>query len=513
MAAVVALPATSRVVAKLGLYLATFMAVFDIAVVYLALPAMESSIGAGLADQQWIASAYGLMEAGFTLAAGTLGDLYGRKRVYLLGIVIFLAGSVASGLAPNPGFLIAARFLQGVGGAIAMALPLAILVATAHDDADRERTIRALITIAGLGAITAPLLGGVLVHAFGWRSIFFVNVPVGLFVLYAAIAHVPESPRDVSKRLDLPGQVTSALALIAASFAAIEGNAFGWRSPAIGVAVVLALASFGAFVAIERRSPAPMLRFAVLRRPTLAASATNLLMMNLAFFQMYLIASLFLQNVRQIGALETGWYLLANNAAFFAANQFGGGIARRIGLRTASIAGLLLGAVATAIPALFDLTIPPELFAIPLGLSGLGWGFAFTPLNALAMDGVDSAETGMASGILNLGRPLGAVFGTAVFGSIVAAAMTGSLARRLVALDVDTQTRLQVGVVLHHGGLWTLPGTAQRYGLPLNTFRDTLSHGFIRGMHLSALAAGVLCFVAAVYAARTLPVTPPSDRS
>jgi DHA2 family methylenomycin A resistance protein-like MFS transporter len=307
--------------------------------------------------------------------------------------------------------------------------------------------------------------------------------------------------------------VTSALALIAASFAAIEGNAFGWRSPAIGVAVVLALASFGAFVAIERRSPAPMLRFAVLRRPTLAASATNLLMMNLAFFQMYLIASLFLQNVRQIGALETGWYLLANNAAFFAANQFGGGIARRIGLRTASIAGLLLGAVATAIPALFDLTIPPELFAIPLGLSGLGWGFAFTPLNALAMDGVDSAETGMASGILNLGRPLGAVFGTAVFGSIVAAAMTGSLARRLVALDVDTQTRLQVGVVLHHGGLWTLPGTAQRYGLPLNTFRDTLSHGFIRGMHLSALAAGVLCFVAAVYAARTLPVTPPSDRS
>jgi hypothetical protein len=131
------------------------------------------------------------------------------------------------------------------------------------------------------------------------------------------------------------------------------------------------------------------------------------------------------------------------------------------------------------------------------------------------MDGVESVDTGMASGILNLGRPLGAVFGTAVFGSIVAGTMAANLGHRLIVLDADTQTRLQVGVVLHHGGLWTLPGTATRYGLPANTFRDTLSAGFITGMHLSALAAGALCLVAALYAARCFfsGVTRRSDRA
>jgi MFS family permease len=273
--ATVAVRATSRVVAKAGLYLATFMAVFDIAVVYLALPEMESSIGAGLADQQWIASAYPLMEAGFTLGAGTLGDLYGRKRVYLLGVAIFVGGSLLSGVAPSAATLIAARFVQGIGGAIVMALPLAILVAMANDDADREQTIRTLMTLAGLGAMMAPVLGGLLVHAYGWRSIFFVNVPIGIFVLYSGIVHVPESPRDPVKRLDLAGQIASSAALIALSFAAIEGNALGWRSPAIVGALVLGLIAACAFVAIERRSPSPMLSLDVLRRSTRGAGGAT----------------------------------------------------------------------------------------------------------------------------------------------------------------------------------------------------------------------------------------------
>jgi MFS family permease len=219
---------------------------------------------------------------------------------------------------------------------------------------------------------------------------------------------------------------------------------------------------------------------------------------------MDLIASLFLQNVREVGAIETGWYLLANNAGFFLANQFGGAFARRIGLRTAAVAGLLVGAVGVVIPAFFDATSPGALFALPLGITGLAWGFAFTPLNAIGMEGVELKNTGMASAVLNVGRPLGAVFGTAVFGSVIAASMSGSLARRLIALAVDDRTRLQVGVALHHGGLWRLEGAAPRYGLPLGTFRDAITSGFVDGMHLAAIAAGALCFATALYAARAL---------
>lgn len=495
-------------IGKAGLYLATFMAVFDIAVVYLALPSIEKSIGAGLADQVWIASAYGLMEAGFTLAAGTLGDLYGRRRVYIIGVTIFIVASIASGLAPNPVLLIAARFVQGVGGAIAMALPLAILCSMVDGDDATTAAIRTYATIAGMGAVTAPVLGGILVHFFGWRSVFFVNVPLSIFVLYAAIVHTSESSVEPGKRLDLLGQVTSILALLAFSFAAIEGNALGWHSPAILAAAIAAVCFAFAFAAVERVAT-PMIDFSLLREPLLSAGVWSMLLMNVGFFTLYLIASLFLQNVRGVDPLTAGWYLLANNLLFFLTNQFSGAVSDRAGRRIAALAGLGLAVAGLATFAFFQVDTPAAYMMIPLALCGFGWGLAYTPLNTLAMSVVPKSDDGLASGLLSIGRPLGAVFGTAIFGSVLAAAMQSSLQSRLSGLLVPPEISGQIAAAIHHGGLWSLLGSASRYGLPLNALTESIDAGFITGMHVSGVTAAIGSVAAIVYAFRAYAVDRP----
>ncbi|MEO6989953.1 MAG: MFS transporter [Candidatus Baltobacteraceae bacterium] len=495
--------ATPRSVAigRAGLYLATFMAVFDIAVVYLALPSMERSIGASLSDQQWIASAYGLMEAGFTVAAGTLGDLYGRKRVYIIGVCTFILASIASGLAPNAMVLIGARFVQGIGGAIAMALPLALLVAMVDGEKATAAAIRTYATIAGMGAVTAPALGGLLVHALGWRSIFFVNVPVAAFVLYAAFAHTVESPRDPDKRLDLGGQITSALALLAFSFAVIEGGTFGWGSPTIVGAAALAIACAVAFVAIERRVACPMIHVRLLREPLLAAGVWALLLMNTGFFTLYLIASLFLQNVARLDALTAGWYLLSNNLLFFLVNQFSGPFVRRVGERAASLLGMGLGTLGLATFVFFRPSSPPMLAVLPLALCGLGWGLAFTPINALAMEVVPKSDDGLAAGMLSLGRPLGAVFGTAVFGSVLAAFMKQSLSAGLTSVHAGAAASAGITAAVRQRGLWSLLGEAQHFGVPTNALRASVDAGFVVGVHVSGVVAALASIGAIVYAA------------
>ncbi len=497
-------------VGKEGLYLATFMAVFDIAVVYLALPSMERSIGAGLADQVWIASAYGVTEAGFTLAAGTLGDLYGRKRIYVMGVVLFTLASIASGLAPTTGVLIAARFIQGIGGAIMMALPLAILVAMCKDRSETASAIRTFATIAGFGAVAGPALGGLLIHAFGWRSVFFVNVPVSLFVLYAALARTSESPRDPAMKLDFGGQASSILALLAFSFTAIEGNAYGWQSPLILAAGVVTILSAIAFVWIERRSPAPMMRFSALHNPLLAAGFWFMLLMNIGFFTMYLIVSLFLQNVAGIDALAAGWYLLGNNGLFFLTNQFSAPLVERIGERAAIFIGMGCGTVALASLVLFRTGSSPALALFPLVLSGFGWGIAFTPVNTLAMSLVPKSDDGLASGLLSIGRPLGAVFGTAVFGAVLAGSMERSLRLALAPLHLDAAATQQLTEAMRHGGLWALAGTAPRYGLPAGTLRAAIDAGFVAGAHIAGIAVAIVLLGCIVYGVRVYSARTPA---
>jgi DHA2 family methylenomycin A resistance protein-like MFS transporter len=463
---------------EVGLYIATFMAVFDIAVVYLALPSIERAIHATLADQVWSASAY----------------------VYIIGVVVFTVASMASGLAPNPIVLICARFIQGIGGAIMMALPLAILCGMVDGEEDTAKTIRMFATIAGMGAVAGPVLGGILISAFGWRAVFFVNVPISLFVLFAAWRYTHESERDPDLRLDLWGQATSILALLAFSFTAIEGNTLGWWSaPIIGSAVVC-LASAALFAWIEKHAACPLLRFDVLGDALLDVGTWAMLMMNIGFFTLYLIASLFIQNVRGVDALAAGWLLLSNNALFWLTNQFSAPLSARLGQRPAVLFGLTLGALGLLSFAFFRTTTPAAWIVIPLALTGFGWGLAFTPINTLAMRHVPKNEDGLASGLLNIGRPLGAVFGTAIFGAVLAGTMSVALQRKLEALNASPVARDAISEAVRVSGLWGLSGAAARFGLPTGSLRDALAAGFITGMHISGIAVAAASLAIILYA-------------
>ncbi len=210
-------------IGKFGLYLAAFMAVVDISVVYLALPAIGKSLGAGIADQQWIVNIYALMEGGFTLASGTLGDLYGRKRVFVGGVALFVAGAVGSALAMTPTVLIVARLVQGIGGAVLLSLSLALLTGMLADPKEDDDAVRTFSMTAGLGAVAGVVLGGVLVQFLGWRSIFAMSALFGALVLPLTLRYVPETARNLAQPVDVAGQLLSVLAFVALSLRSSRG--------------------------------------------------------------------------------------------------------------------------------------------------------------------------------------------------------------------------------------------------------------------------------------------------
>src|SRR6185312_4929238 len=200
----------------IALFLAAFMSVLDGGVVYVGLPAIERSLNVGIADQQWILGIYVLMQGSFTLAAGTLGDLYGRRRIFLAGVALFALGSVTCALAPSGAVLILARALQGVGGSVLFSLSLAI-GSTLVASGEKEKLVRNFANVASLGAVVAPLLGGILVSALGWRSIFFINVPIAALVTWVVVTQIKESTVDRVRRLDLQGQFCSLAGVFAIS--------------------------------------------------------------------------------------------------------------------------------------------------------------------------------------------------------------------------------------------------------------------------------------------------------
>jgi EmrB/QacA subfamily drug resistance transporter len=414
-------PAASRVrIAKFGMYLAGFMAVVNISVVYLALPSIEHAIKADIDEQEWILSIYPLMEGGFTLAAGTLGDLYGRKKVMTYMTWLFTLATVACALATNPAFLIIARGFQGLGGAALLSLPVAILVQMLPDPADNEDAIKNFAMIAGLGAVAGPAIGGVLVHAFGWPSIFYLSVLMSAIVLLTLPA-TEESKRDPTLRMDGLGQFLSILSFLAISFALIEGNDKGWGSPVIIGAFALFVVGIAAFLYAETKVAQPMVHLRYFKLPRFNTSLVVIGVINFGWYGIMLLASLFLQNALHQSAMAAGFYLMPSNLAFFLANQYSSLVDRRIGTRATFMVSFAISLAGMVWLALLGSGAAAWEVSAGLFIAGIGWGFAFTPAASLGMAAVESCDDGFASGAEALSRSLFGVFGIAVLGSVLAA--------------------------------------------------------------------------------------------
>lgn len=396
-----------------------FLVLLDVTIVNVALPAIGSGLGADVGGLQWVVDGYALALASLMLTSGIVGDRYGHRRIVLAGLAVFGAGSLACGLAPGVRFLVVARVVQGVGAALLLPGTLAIIGRAFPDEAGRARAIGVWAGIGSLALPAGPLLGGALTDGPGWRAVFLVNVPIVLLALIWCSAVVRESVADRARALDLPGLLCGALALLAVTYAFIEGGRTGAGAPQVVTAAAVAGAALVALAGVERRrGDTAMLPPALLARPAFGAANACAWVMNLGTLGTLFVLTLFLQQVQHRSALLAGLALVPLFLPLAAVAPVGGRITSRIGARVPATAGLVITAAGLA---LLVRAAPDSGYGVLLVgflLWGVGCGLLTPAVVAAAVAAVPPERSGLASAVSNTARQTGGAIGIAVSGAV-----------------------------------------------------------------------------------------------
>ncbi len=397
--------------------LALFMVTLDNLVVTTALPVIRKDLGASLEQLEWTVNAYTLTFAVLLLTGAALGDRLGRRRMFVAGLGIFTLASAAAALAPSAEALIAARAVQGIGGAIVTPLTLTILSAGVPENR-RGLALGAWGGIGGLAVAIGPLVGGAVVEGISWQWIFWLNVPIGLVLAPLAALRLSET-HGASDRLDLRGLGLASAGLLGVVWGLVRGNGQGWTSPEIVGSIAVGLVLLAAFVLWERRAPAPMLPMRFFRNRTFALANVSSLFMFFGMFGSIFLLSQFFQTVQGYGPLGSGLRILPWTAMPIFVAPVAGALSDRIGGQRLMGAGLALQATGLAwIAAVSTPTTPYGELVAPFVLSGVGMALFFAPVANVVLSAVRPAEEGQASGANNAIREVGGVFGVAVLASI-----------------------------------------------------------------------------------------------
>ncbi|WP_445147698.1 MFS transporter [Baekduia sp. Peel2402] len=414
--------------------LAQFMVILDATITNVALPSIQSDLHFSASDLQWVVNVYMLVFGGFLLLGGRAGDIFGRRRLFLIGISLFTFASLLDGLATSPAFLVAARALQGLGAALVSPAALSIITTTVPEGPDRAKALGAFAAISGGGGAVGLLLGGLLTDALSWEWVFFVNVPVGLIALALALRFVPESKAEEARGgFDLVGAflVTSGLVLL--TYTIVKAESFGWgsgRTLGLGAASVALLVAFGA---VQQRRAAPLVNLAIFRTRTLAtANAATLLLMGgmNAFFY---FSSLYFQQIQGYNALESGAAFIPMTVGIIAGSVISQKLIAQFGVKAVLLGGFALGAAGLA----WMTMLTPDSsyitgFVPGIALLALGIGNAFVPLTLIATGGVDAEHQGLASGLFNTSQQIGGALGLAVLSTVATSATNGGSDNALV---------------------------------------------------------------------------------
>jgi MFS transporter, DHA2 family, methylenomycin A resistance protein len=395
----------------------------DVSVVNVAVKPIGAALGGGVASLQWVVDAYTLTFAALILSAGALGDRRGARRVLLGGFALFALASAACGLVPSIGALIAARAVQGIGAAALGACSLALLNRTYPGPAERARAI-GLWTAGGAASLAAgPLIGGLLIAAVGWRSIFFINVPLGAIGYWLTARYATETPPAAGRSADLAGQVAAVVALTSLAWATIEAGSRGFASPLVLGGYALAVLAGTAFLAIERARAQPMLPLSLFRSRPFSTAACAGLLTNVVFYGLIFAFSLFLQRHLGLSPLSAGLAFLPVTVLIMVSDLAAGRAIPAFGSRAVGTAGaLFMGAGCAAMAAVLAARVGalvPALVAA-LTLAGFGIGLVVTAITSALLASVDESRSGIASGTLTAFRQTGSVLGVAVFGSLFA---------------------------------------------------------------------------------------------
>jgi len=393
----------------------------DVTIVNVAVNSIGAAFGGQVAGLQWVVSSYTIAFAGFILSAGALGDRVGAKRVFAAGFAVFTLASLACALAPGLPWLIAARAVQGLGAAILVPNSLALLNHAYSDAQARGRAVGTWAAGASMALTAGPLVGGSLIALFGWRSIFLVNLPLGAVGLWLAWRFARDTPPRRDRALDLVGQLLAVLALGALAAAMIEGGELGWTNGWVLAGGGVALMAVAGFVVREAVARDPMLPLGLFKSAEFSATTVAGLLVNLAFYGLLFVLSLYFQRVRHLSPIWTGLAFVPMTGACFAANLIASRVARRFGARMAiTVGGAAMAAGCAALLGIGQTTAYVWLLG-PFLILGAGLGLLVPPLTSALLGSVDKQSSGLASGVLNAARQTGSVIGVALMGSLLAA--------------------------------------------------------------------------------------------
>ena len=396
-----------------------FMIMLDNTVVNVALPAIQEDLAADLSQLQWIVTGYALSFAALMLIGGKLADAYGRRLIFVVGIVVFTAASLWCGLADSGELLIAARVIQGVGAALMNPATLSIIAAT-FPPRERGMAIGIWAGVSALALAIGPLVGGLLTEHLSWHWIFFVNVPVGVVAIAASFLLITESKDETHESLDLPGLAASGLGLFALTYGLIEANGYGWTSARIVGSFVVAAVALAAFIVIERRRRSPMLDLSLFRSGTYTGANVAMLLVALSMFGVFFFVSLYMQNVLGYSAVQAGAAFLPMTLIVILVAPIAGKASDRFGSRWLMTVGMVL--LGVQLLYLSQLGTDATFWSLLPGfvVGGLGMSMTMTPTAAAATRAVPVHKAGVGSAVLNAMRQVGGSVGIALMGAIVA---------------------------------------------------------------------------------------------
>ena len=479
-----------RALATAVLVFASFMDLIDATIVNVALPAIRDDLRASPAELEWVVSAYLLAFAVLLVTGGRLGDILGRRRMFLFGVVVFAVSSAAIGFAPGEGWLVGFRAVQGVGAAFMMPATLSIIT-NAFPAAERGKAIGTWAGVSALALAIGPVVGGALAEYVSWRAIFFLNLPVAIGAVAVTLFATHESRDETTEhRVDFPGIAALSLALTALVLALVEGNSWGWGSPQIIALFALAAVSFVAFALLEPRVREPMVDFTFFRSRTFLGANVVAFIVTFSMLATFFFIALYMQNILGYSAVEAGVRFLPATLMIVLIAPLAGRLTDKVGARPLMVAGLSLATLSLFLQTRIDVDTGYGLLLPAFILLGIGMALVMSPMSTAAMNSVSPDKAGVASGILSMSRMVGGTFGVAAIGALFQHLARNDLQDQLAGTGVSTAAREHIVENLGSGSIGGLtPQTAE-------AAHNAFIHALSTGMWLAAGVAAVGVLVA-----------------
>jgi len=493
--------AREKGIVLLTMCFALAMAMLDNTVVNVALPSIQRDLGAGFSQLQWIVDAYVLAFASLLLTGGILGDRYGRKRMFLAGLAVFTLFSLLCGLATSPTQLIAARALQGIGGALLIPGTLSIITVT-FPPHERAKALGLWAGVSGIALALGPTLGGYMVEHLGWASVFFLNVPIGIIAFVVAIFTVRESRSEQERQLDVTGLVLGTSALFFVTYGLIEANAFGWSDPRIVGSLGLFVILLAAFLRWELRTPHAMMPLRFFKIPAFSAGNTVAFAIALGMFATFFFLTIYMQTIHGYSPFQAGASFLPLTVAIIITAPQSGKYASDHGSRAPMTLGLCLAGGGLV---LLGILLTPTthywvMFPIFLAM-GIGMGMTMAPMTAAVMNSVGRERAGLGSAMTNTSREVGGVLGIAILGAILSSQIRTAFAPAIAKLGLTAEQIQIVAGSAQHGELSTA-------GIPADqaaAVKSAFDSAFMQGFRPALLFAGAVLLIAAFVSNRLIP--------